>query len=254
MAPEEYEVIEAGDGRTGLQRIDDSIDAVLLDRQMPKLSGETVAEKLRQRSVTPAVVMISSVKPDVDTGPSRPNCHSLEEADRDTLLSVLSASSAPVRIRDGRGNSGLADRRDTVADEYGQRTRGERRVQAGRRTTGTTRRITPDAVSGRRAHCVPVQSVSASDPSAMQDNRSSRARETEAAMEPRRRPRGGGPAGSSAAEASAVHGADAVLLDQGAREPTARSPGPDSTDAAGLLEYGRHQAISRGRSSPKTWC
>jgi CheY-like chemotaxis protein len=45
--PEECDIIEAGDGRTGLQRIDDSIDAVLLDRQMPDRSGERVAAKLR---------------------------------------------------------------------------------------------------------------------------------------------------------------------------------------------------------------
>ena len=115
--PEEYEVIEAGDGRTGLQCVGDSIDAVLLDRQMPELSGETVAERLRQRSVTPAVVMISSVKPDVDILDIPVDSYLRKPADRDTLLSVLST----VRTRceyeaQRRELLGLADRRTTVAD------------------------------------------------------------------------------------------------------------------------------------------
>ena len=115
--PEEYEVIEAGDGRTGLQRIDESIDVVLLDRQMPELSGETVAERLRQQSVTPAVVMISSVKPDVDILDIPVDSYLRKPADRDTLLSVLST----VRTRCEYGTKrrellGLADRRATVAD------------------------------------------------------------------------------------------------------------------------------------------
>ncbi|NLV14610.1 response regulator transcription factor [Haloarcula argentinensis] len=115
--PEEYDVIEAGDGRTGLQRIDDSVDAVLLDRQMPELSGETVAERLRQRSVTPAVVMISSVKPDVDILDIPVDSYLRKPADRDTLLSVLSTVRARCEYETQRRKLlGLADRRATVAD------------------------------------------------------------------------------------------------------------------------------------------
>ncbi|GGK61897.1 response regulator transcription factor [Haloarcula sebkhae] len=115
--PEEYDVIEAGDGRTGLQRIDDSVDAVLLDRQMPELSGETVAERLQQRSVTPAVVMISSVKPDVDILDIPVDSYLRKPADRDTLLSVLSTVRARCEYETQRRELlGLADRRATVAD------------------------------------------------------------------------------------------------------------------------------------------
>ncbi|WP_058996581.1 NAD(P)/FAD-dependent oxidoreductase [Haloarcula sp. CBA1127] len=48
---------------------------------------------------------------------------------------------------------------------------------------------------------------------------------------------GGGPAGSSAAEAAADHGADAVLLEKGVPRADREGTGPDSTDAAGLLDY-----------------
>jgi len=48
---------------------------------------------------------------------------------------------------------------------------------------------------------------------------------------------GGGPAGSSAARAAADHGADAVLLEKGVPRADREGRGPDSTDAAGLLDY-----------------
>jgi DNA-binding response OmpR family regulator len=115
--PEEYDVIEAGDGRSGLQRIDDSIDAVLLDRQMPELSGETVAARLQQRSVTPSVVMISSVKPDVDILDIPVDSYLRKPADRDTLLSVLSTVHSRREYETKRRELlGLADRLEAVAD------------------------------------------------------------------------------------------------------------------------------------------
>jgi len=48
---------------------------------------------------------------------------------------------------------------------------------------------------------------------------------------------GGGPAGSSAAEAAADRGADAVVLEKGVPRADRDGPGPDSTDAAGFLDY-----------------
>jgi electron-transferring-flavoprotein dehydrogenase len=48
---------------------------------------------------------------------------------------------------------------------------------------------------------------------------------------------GGGPAGSSAAHAAAEHGADAVVLEKGVPRADRDRLGPDSTDAAGMLDY-----------------
>ncbi len=48
---------------------------------------------------------------------------------------------------------------------------------------------------------------------------------------------GGGPAGASAAERAAAHGADTVLFEQGVPREDRDGPGPDSTDAAGMLDY-----------------
>ncbi|RQG86142.1 NAD(P)/FAD-dependent oxidoreductase [Natrarchaeobius halalkaliphilus] len=48
---------------------------------------------------------------------------------------------------------------------------------------------------------------------------------------------GGGPAGASAAERAAAHDAEVVLFEQGVPREDRDGPGPDSTDAAGMLDY-----------------
>ncbi|GAA0654601.1 NAD(P)/FAD-dependent oxidoreductase [Salarchaeum japonicum] len=48
---------------------------------------------------------------------------------------------------------------------------------------------------------------------------------------------GGGPAGSSAARTAAEHGADAVVFEKGVPRADRPELGPDSTDAAGFLDY-----------------
>ncbi len=48
---------------------------------------------------------------------------------------------------------------------------------------------------------------------------------------------GGGPAGTSAAWKAAEHGADALVIEKGVPRADRDGPGPDSTDAAGLLDY-----------------
>jgi len=48
---------------------------------------------------------------------------------------------------------------------------------------------------------------------------------------------GGGPAGASAAEAAAERGAESVVLEKGVPRADREGSGPDSTDAAGLLDY-----------------
>ncbi|MFB6129678.1 MAG: NAD(P)/FAD-dependent oxidoreductase, partial [Salinigranum sp.] len=48
---------------------------------------------------------------------------------------------------------------------------------------------------------------------------------------------GGGPAGSSAAHAAASRGAEALVLEKGVPRADREGLGPDSTDAAGILDY-----------------
>jgi electron-transferring-flavoprotein dehydrogenase len=48
---------------------------------------------------------------------------------------------------------------------------------------------------------------------------------------------GGGPAGSSAGRAAAAEGADALVVEKGVPRADREGLGPDSTDAAGILDY-----------------
>ncbi|HMB50528.1 MAG TPA: FAD-dependent oxidoreductase, partial [Natronoarchaeum rubrum] len=48
---------------------------------------------------------------------------------------------------------------------------------------------------------------------------------------------GGGPAGMAAAEQAAERGADTVVLEKGVPRADREVLGPDSTDAAGMLDY-----------------
>lgn len=54
------------EGRALLDGVDDSVDVVLLDRQLPGLSGAEVLERLRERGSTAPVCLVSGVEPSVD--------------------------------------------------------------------------------------------------------------------------------------------------------------------------------------------
>lgn len=63
---ESYEVRTAADGVGAFERLDEDVDIVLLDREMPRTDGVAVAEELTERDLDPAVVMVSGVEPSVD--------------------------------------------------------------------------------------------------------------------------------------------------------------------------------------------
>ena len=63
---DEYDVETAYDGSEALDAIDATIDVVLLDRRMPGLSGDTVLDAIRDRSLDCRVAMVTAVEPDFD--------------------------------------------------------------------------------------------------------------------------------------------------------------------------------------------
>jgi two-component system response regulator AdeR len=62
----EYEVRTAYDGEEALRQFDDDVDAVLLDRRMPKYSGDEVLEALRDYGHEEPVGMVTAVDPDFE--------------------------------------------------------------------------------------------------------------------------------------------------------------------------------------------
>ena len=63
---EEYEVRTAYGPHGALQRADEDVDVVFLDRQMPEMTGDEVLDHLRERELDCRVVMVTAVDPDFD--------------------------------------------------------------------------------------------------------------------------------------------------------------------------------------------
>jgi len=62
----EFIVSTAYSGQEALDKIDASVDVVLLDRRMPGISGDEVLEKIRARDLHIRVAMVTAVDPDFD--------------------------------------------------------------------------------------------------------------------------------------------------------------------------------------------
>lgn len=62
----EYTVRTAADGEAALDRLDDDVELIVLDREMPGLSGTGVLDRLERRGYDGHVVMVTGVEPDFD--------------------------------------------------------------------------------------------------------------------------------------------------------------------------------------------
>ena len=62
----EYIVSTAYGGEEALDKVDASVDVVLLDRRMPDIAGDEVLQKIRDRGLECRVAMVTAVDPDFD--------------------------------------------------------------------------------------------------------------------------------------------------------------------------------------------
>ncbi|WP_254864537.1 response regulator [Halovivax gelatinilyticus] len=86
---DEYEIRRAHDGAEALEVIDDSVDVVLLDRMMPKLSGAEVLQEIREREVDCRVAMVTAVEPDLDVIEMGFDAYVTKPPERDDLLETV---------------------------------------------------------------------------------------------------------------------------------------------------------------------
>ena len=61
-----YELRTATSGAAALDELTDETDVVLLDRRMPEMSGDEVAEAIRDRGYDCRVAMVTALTPEVD--------------------------------------------------------------------------------------------------------------------------------------------------------------------------------------------
>jgi DNA-binding response OmpR family regulator len=63
---ESYAVRTAYGAGEALEKADEAVDVVLLDRQMPEMTGDEMLERVRERKLDCRVVMVTAVDPDFD--------------------------------------------------------------------------------------------------------------------------------------------------------------------------------------------
>lgn len=63
---DEYVVRTASSGTDALDQLDESVEAALIDRRMPGMSGDELLEEMRARGYDGLVTMVTAVEPDTD--------------------------------------------------------------------------------------------------------------------------------------------------------------------------------------------
>lgn len=62
----EYDVMTAYNGKQALEKIDDTVDLVVLDRRMPEMAGDEVLAEIREQGLGCLVVLTTAVDPESD--------------------------------------------------------------------------------------------------------------------------------------------------------------------------------------------
>jgi DNA-binding response OmpR family regulator len=85
----EYTVRKAYGGEEALEKVDDDVDVVLLDRRMPDRSGDEVLAAIRERGLDCRVIMITAVDPDFDIIDMDFDDYLCKPVESDDLLSAV---------------------------------------------------------------------------------------------------------------------------------------------------------------------
>lgn len=85
----DYDVRTAEGGEEALEKLDETIDVVLLDRLMPGMSGDEVLEELRERVSGCKVAMVTAVEPDFDVITMGFDDYLTKPVERETLLETV---------------------------------------------------------------------------------------------------------------------------------------------------------------------
>ncbi|CQH54524.1 receiver box response regulator [Halobacterium hubeiense] len=84
-----YTVETAYDGEAALDALDEDVDAVLLDRQMPGVSGDDVLDAIRERGLDCRVAMVTAVEPELDIVDLGFDDYLRKPVDRETLRETV---------------------------------------------------------------------------------------------------------------------------------------------------------------------
>lgn len=85
----EYDVVTATSGQEALEKVDGTVDVVLLDRRMPDMSGDEVLAKLAERGIDVRVAMLTAVEPERDIVDLPFDEYKTKPVTRDELLALV---------------------------------------------------------------------------------------------------------------------------------------------------------------------
>jgi DNA-binding response OmpR family regulator len=85
----EFIVATAYGGQEALDKLDVSVDVVLLDRRMPGVSGDEVLEVIRERDLSIRVAMVTAVDPDFDIIEMPFDDYIIKPVSRDELFETI---------------------------------------------------------------------------------------------------------------------------------------------------------------------
>ncbi|WP_418281927.1 response regulator [Halorubrum sp. DTA98] len=97
---EDYETRTAYDGETALEQVDDDVDAILLDRRMPGLSGDEVLTALREQGYDCPVAMLTAVDPDEDILKLDVDDYFVKPVDQEEIREAVATLTARTRYND----------------------------------------------------------------------------------------------------------------------------------------------------------
>jgi len=100
---DEYRTLTATGGEEALEKVDESVDVVLLDRRMPRLSGDEVLDRIREAGYGCRVAMVTAVDPDFDIVEMPFDDYIEKPVDEEELRSVVERLIRIARY-DGRSN------------------------------------------------------------------------------------------------------------------------------------------------------
>ncbi|WP_323675824.1 response regulator [Halorubellus sp. PRR65] len=115
--PDEYETRIATGGEEALDRMDEDVDVVLLDRRMPDLTGDEVLERVREAGYDARVAMVTAVDPTLDVLAFGFDDYLVKPVDRDDVRGTVEDLLAIGEYTDAvREYFTLAKKRATIED------------------------------------------------------------------------------------------------------------------------------------------
>jgi len=84
-----YDVRVAYDLEEARNGLDESVDAVLLDRKLPTGRGDDLLETIEARDLSPAVAMVTAVDPDVDLATQPVDTYVVKPVDAGTVRDLV---------------------------------------------------------------------------------------------------------------------------------------------------------------------